>query len=92
MFEDYFANVGKLPDTEHPHPFYPIDAKIVGYLANEWSVPALLGVFFAGCAVEIGTAFALVNKFKPVLRTGDKAALMWFVVCKDMGPRTSSIC
>lgn len=93
MFEDYFADVSKLPDTEHPHPFYPIDANIVGYLANEWSVPALLGVFFAGCAVEIGITLALVNKFRPVLRSGDKAALMWFVVCKAMGSKTRcSIC
>ena len=24
--------------THLPHPFYPIEANIVGYLANQWSV------------------------------------------------------
>lgn len=85
MFEEYFANVSKLPDGPNPHPFYPLGANIPGYIANEWSVPALLGIFFAGCAVELGITLALVNRFKPTLRNGDKAALLWFVVCKRHG-------
>ena len=80
--EKYFANVSKLPDGPHPHPFYPLEAEIIGYLANEWSVPKLLGVFFAGCAVELAITLAVVNRFNPTLRKGDKAALLWFVVCK----------
>ncbi|KAL8824020.1 MAG: hypothetical protein Q9191_005361 [Dirinaria sp. TL-2023a] len=43
-----------------PHPFYPLEANIVGYLANEYSVPQLLGTFAAGCVVILGLTLALV--------------------------------
>ena len=79
---DILPNMTKLAQDAPPHPFYPLEANIVGYLANEWSVPKLLGVFFAGCAVELGITLLLVNRFNPTLRKGDKAALLWFVVCE----------
>ena len=80
---EFLANISKLPDDPLPHPFYPLEANIVGYLANEWSVPKLLGVFFAGCAVELGITLMIINRFNPTLKWGDKAALLWFVVCKE---------
>ena len=83
MFDEYFANVSKLPDGPNPHPFYPLEANVVGYLANEWSVPKLLGVFFAGCGLELGVALAIINRYDPTLKKSDKAALLWFVVCKN---------
>ena len=79
---DILPNVTKLVQEAPPHPFYPLEANIVGYLANEWSVPKLLGVFFAGCAVELAITLLIVNRFNPTLRKGDKAALLWFVVCE----------
>lgn len=79
----FFPNLTKIHDTVNPHPFYPIDANVVGYLANEWSVPKLLGVFFAGCGVELSITLLIVNRFNPRLSKSDKAALLWFVVCKE---------
>ena len=82
----FFPNLTKIHETVNPHPFYPIDANVVGYLVNEWSVPKLLGVFFAGCGVELGITLLIVNRVNPRLSKGDKAALLWFVVCKGNIP------
>lgn len=68
--------------TKIPHPFYPLEAEIVGYLANEWSVPTLLGVFAAGWAVILGITSVLVKRHNPSLPSGEKAAILWFVLCK----------
>lgn len=66
-----------------PHPFYPLNAEIVGYLANTYSVPTLLGVFFAGCAVILGVTYAIVSKGNRVLSNGDKAAVLWNVLSES---------
>lgn len=68
--------------TKIPHPFYPIEAEIVGYLANEWSVPTLLGVFAAGWAIILGITSLLVKRHNPSLPSREKAAILWFVLCK----------
>lgn len=64
------------------HPYYPVTIEIVGYLANEYSVPVLLGIFAAGCAVIVGLTLMLVRALHPRLKTSDKAAIMWFMICK----------
>ena len=66
-----------------PHPFYPQEANIIGYVANEWSVPTLLGLFAAGWVVILGTTNTLVKNYNPGLSSGDKAALLWFVLSMD---------
>jgi hypothetical protein len=63
------------------HPYYPLEVEIASYLANEWSVPTLLGIFAATCAtIFLGTYF-VVNKVHPHLPRGEKAAIWWFVLC-----------
>lgn len=66
-----------------PHPFYPIEAKVAGYLANQWSVPVLLVVFFGGFAVILGTTLAIVTRVHPGLPKSDKAIILWFVLSKS---------
>jgi len=68
--------------TKIPHPFYPIETEIVGYLANEWSVPTLLGVFAAGWAVILAATLAVVKRHNPTLPSGEKAVILWFILCK----------
>lgn len=68
--------------TKIAHPFYPVEAEIVGYLANEWSVPTLLAVFAAGWAIILGITSVLVKRHNPTLPSGEKAAILWFVLCK----------
>ena len=65
-----------------PHPFYPIEANIVGYLANELSVLSLLAVFGSGCVVILGLTLAWVMRQNPTLPSREKATIIWFVLCK----------
>lgn len=68
------------PTNAAVHPFYPLGANIVGYIANDWSVPTLLGVFFGGWVVILGVVLALVRRFNPSLSGQEKSALLWFVL------------
>jgi cholestenol Delta-isomerase len=68
---------------EHPpHPFYPLEVEIVGYLANQWSVPTLLGIFLGGWLVILGLTWASVSWFSPRLRGTDKLIILWFILSK----------
>ncbi|KAI4206016.1 MAG: hypothetical protein LQ346_001326 [Caloplaca aetnensis] len=62
------------------HGHFPVEAEIVGYLANTYSVPTLLGLFAAGWIVVLGTTNLLVKRQNPSLGSGDKATLLWFVL------------
>lgn len=77
---DLFANASKI--LQPPHPFYPLEANVIGYLANQWSVLTLLGIFFAGCIVILGTTLAVVKSYNPNLAGREQAVVLWFVLCK----------
>lgn len=65
----------------HPrHPYYPLEVEITGYLANEYSVPLLLGIFFAGCAVLFSTTYVVVKRVHPNIPKTELWAVMWFVL------------
>lgn len=68
--------------TQLPHPFYPLGTEVVGYLANDWSVPSLLGLFAGGWAVILAVTLALVKRRNPQLPGWEKATILWFVLCK----------
>ena len=70
------------PSTmEHsPHPFYPIEAEIVGYLANKWPVLTLLTIFGGGCALILGSTWAFVGHAHPNLSRADKFVILWFIL------------
>lgn len=68
--------------TLPPHPFYPVEANIVGYLANEATVLQLLGTFGAGCVVVLAITLALVKGHNPNLHAQDKAAVLWNVLSR----------
>lgn len=63
------------------HPYYPLEVEIASYLANEWSVPLLLGIFFAACACIFFGTRLVVDKVHPNLPTTEKAAIWWFILC-----------
>ncbi len=75
-----FLDTTKMPSP--PHPFYPIEANIVGYLANKWSVVTLLGMFAFGWAVILRTTLVLVRRHNPALPATEKASILWFVLSK----------
>lgn len=68
--------------TYAPHPYYPLEAQIVGYLPNEHSVLYLLSVASIACAVLLVSTYAAAKWQNPVLQTHNIAIVMWFVLCK----------
>lgn len=62
------------------HPYYPHDAYIDGWAANEWGVPALLGVFFGACAILFTTTYFVAKRINSKLSTGELVTIMWFVL------------
>jgi len=64
-----------------PHPYYPLEVEIVGYLANDWSVPTLLAVFATGCAGIFSITYAIVKRYRPHLPIGELLTILWFVLC-----------
>jgi len=78
MMENIKGNLSTGMITDHP--YYPLELEIAAYLANEWSVPLLLGIFFGGCAaIVFGTKY-LVHRVRPNLPIAEKAAIWWFVI------------
>lgn len=63
------------------HPYYPVEAEIVGYLANRWNTLELVSMFAAGCAAIFSFTFTVIKRVRPNMSTGDLVTLMWFVLC-----------
>ena len=63
------------------HPYYPLDANIVGYVANDSTVLSLFGSFIAGCAAIFGLALLAVKRINPRLPASELITVMWFVLC-----------
>ena len=78
--ESLGINTGKI--THPPNPFYPLNTPVAGYLANEWSVPTLLGIFAAGWVVVLRATNVMVKRHNPTLPAAEKAAILWFVLCE----------
>lgn len=63
------------------HPYYPLEMEIASYLANEWTVPTLLSIFFGACVVlSVGTHTYVARSY-PHLPGAEKAAIWWLVLC-----------
>ena len=76
---DVQANITKLV-PQALHPYFPLDAEIVGYAANEWTVPALLGVFFGTCIALFTATYFVAQSINPQLRRNELITIMWFVL------------
>ncbi|EAS32202.3 EBP domain-containing protein [Coccidioides immitis RS] len=66
--------------TTPSHPYYPIEAQLVGYLANEWSVPVLVGGFAVSWGLILLVTLGIVSYVRPSLPKADKLAVLWFVL------------
>jgi len=62
------------------HPFYPLEVEIAGYLANEYSVPALLAFFAAWMGVTLGVTRLIVKRIQPEIAPTELLTLMWFML------------
>ena len=70
-----------------PHPYYPLDANVVGYEPNQTPVWELLISAGGACTVLLGVTFALASYVRPTLRLADRIAILWFVLCKTPAKR-----
>ncbi|KAI1982072.1 hypothetical protein LOZ51_006654 [Ophidiomyces ophidiicola] len=62
------------------HPYYPIELQLAGYLANEWSVPVLIGGFCIAWGLILLVALKVVSVVRPTLPKVEKIAVSWFVL------------
>ena len=65
-----------------PHPFYPVEVELIGYLANDKSTLSLLLIFLAGLIVICVASWVVLSKYYPQVRTIDKWALLWCMCSK----------
>ena len=86
---DFIVNSTRM--AQPPHPFYPLEANNVGYLASEFSVLQLLGLFAAGCAFILGLTLVLVRAHNPRLPSSAKTTILGFVLVKFSNTVTNSI-
>ncbi|KAM5345457.1 hypothetical protein ACJ41O_011319 [Fusarium nematophilum] len=63
------------------HPYFPVDAVIPGYIANDKDVAELLVTFGAITGAVIGSAFRQTTQSKHPLRPIDRFAAAWFALC-----------
>jgi hypothetical protein len=61
-----------------PHPYYPADLILRGYVPNDLDATRLVVTFGSTCAVVFGIAY-LVNDD---LKFSDRLIVVWFVICE----------
>lgn len=64
------------------HPYYPLEAEIIGYLANDWHFLTLIAVFAAVCLFVFSVTYVVAKNVNPRIGTGELWIVMWFVLCK----------
>lgn len=63
-----------------PHPYYPLEIEITGYLANQYGVPTLITLFAIGCAGIFTLTHIVVTHIRPGLPTSELLTILWFVL------------
>jgi len=63
------------------HPYYPTSIEILNFVANDQNTVELLAQFTALCAIILGSAWFLMSKIAPRLRTVDRWIATWFILC-----------
>lgn len=73
-------NPAVLPQS---HPYYPLEAKVAGYVANELSIAALLVAFLSVVGFISTTSCVITRKINPRLPISEVITVMWFVLCQS---------
>lgn len=71
------VHVTEMAQTSHP--FYPPEMELLGYLANDWSVPTLLAAFAAVSVGILGSTYAVTKLSNSKLPNADMLCVIWFV-------------
>ena len=64
------------------HPYYPVEAQLLGYAANEWPMIPLVASFLGRWGALLLLTLAVVSYVSPQLPKMEKAAILWFVFSK----------
>lgn len=59
------------------HPYYPVEANIAGYLANEWNTLELCSMFAAGCAAIFSVTYVVVKRVRPAVSAADLLTILY---------------
>jgi cholestenol delta-isomerase len=80
--ESMAAPIAPIAKNSTPlHPYYPLEAEVVGYLANEWNTFELCALFAAGCSVIFTATYLVTKRLRPQVSMSDLITVMWFVLC-----------
>ena len=63
------------------HPYYPVEAIVPNYTANNLPRSSLLATAVTSCAVLVGTTVLAAKRLNPKLNLQDLAIITWFVIC-----------
>ena len=77
------------PSPLPPHPFYPPELNLAGYVANDWDIPTLVTVFFAGWVLVLGATDVVAGRLNPNLKGWNRILVLWFVLCKSEAAATA---
>jgi cholestenol delta-isomerase len=78
--QDSFAQPSAMPASAivpPVHPYYPVEANIVGYLANEWNTLELCSMFASGCAAIFAITYGVVTKVRPSTSRSDLLTILF---------------
>ena len=71
------------------HPYYPLDAHLPGFLANDSSLQELLFIAVPGCTILLAASLMIARIFNPELKTAEQLTVLWFVLCPSSHKETS---
>ncbi|GKT53904.1 emopamil binding protein [Colletotrichum tofieldiae] len=70
------------PGTDAPwHPYYPMNAELPHYTANETPLPKLLVTFAATIASVVVVTVMVARRIHPNMITSDQLIVAWFALC-----------
>ncbi|EHY60465.1 hypothetical protein HRR83_000224 [Exophiala dermatitidis] len=72
------AAAASMPDMEALHPYFPIEAEIVNFIANDMTLFQLLAAFGTGCVGILSVGWLIASSAGPKLRKQDKFMVLWF--------------
>lgn len=77
------AALNKTKQAFPQHPYYPVEAEILGYIANEYSVPQLLLAFGCGCVAILSITCVAAKRIRGQMPMSELLTIVWFVLSKS---------
>ncbi|KAF1816690.1 Emopamil-binding protein [Eremomyces bilateralis CBS 781.70] len=62
------------------HPYFPVESVLLGYVANDWTVKDIFGVFFGAILAVAVTTRVVSHYINPKLSVRDQWLVVWFIL------------